>query len=174
MSSFALYFDQISYYDTAAEKKYSAAELMAFRGELPSTNIDKIVAELRVEEKPFDDGKPYEWNPSIIQFQTMNSIQYLYIILTTSSAHNGKPRFHLHGATSEIPDHLLKIQHRPVGQFVDLPKYAPFPKDTGMIKVFFKMPGNQTTPLFKFDVIVWDNAVPTDVPCDPQVGNEPP
>jgi hypothetical protein len=175
MSGFALYFERISYADSATMKSYTATELKAFASGIPGLNIDTAIAELRVEEKLLSSGKPYEWTPSSIQFRTKNNLQHLYVVLVTSSTHNSKPRFHLHGATSEFPDkYPMKVQHKPVGEFVDLPRFLAFPKDTDMIKIWFDMPGHQPTNPFKFDVIAWDNATSEDVPCDPQVGNEPP
>lgn len=173
MSGFRLFFESVEYVDSHTLKSFSAAVAKTMALHATGDELDRIIATLRVEEVP--GGTTYVWDPCEIKFKTTRGVQELFIILLTSARHNNLPRFHLHGAKSAAPDWLTNIQHKPGGDFEDLPKFSAFPPGTDMIKVVFGMPGAppKSGP-FKFDVIAWDNAASKDVPCDPQVGNGPP
>jgi hypothetical protein len=140
-----------------------------------SGEVHTIETKLDARRADIGPGTEYHWKHRIIRFDTPNRTQDLTVRLKTIEQHNNKPRFHFHDFDAEKPDFVDSLHYPDAGSpggWKKLKKGDKFPPHTDKILIRFAIP--RGAPLFNFRAVIFDLTKDWPVPCDPQVGNDPP
>lgn len=128
----------------------------------------------------------YWWQYLEIHFQTSSNMQYLEIAMDSTHETNKEPRFHFKELQQENHDmQFIDRVHYKVfkdAQILDDrnvdwqlgDKHKEFPIHARRLRLTLKFPGRKPDTSFKLKLVVQDSEDGRRIPCDPQVGNDPP